>query len=1037
MNFSRERLAVRNEGRSEHEPAAKKPAPFEGPSLVARGLTLEGLGNRALLSLLRSGRLQRKARVSQPADPLERDADCAADAIVSGAYAHTAHQNISGDVQRMPTEDEKLARALGLGSSSAREDVQSTVPEDEADTRAAEVVGQLYGGRNLDESTRALMESRFGESFSDVRIHIGHRAGELADSLQSRAFTVGENIVFAESQFAPETTEGQRVLAHELAHVIQQRRPTGPVASEKDAERDARESARELARGGTPDVRERAAPGTVQKQGNEEEEQIATTKPRVHTSTAYYNSDSSSVAIHLETHPDPIAVGTTASFDLPHDNGGIWDPGARTLAIRVFLKSYASLRAAGKAGDVARDLNLNLIVIIPVVEGEDQPEIVITPTKQQPPKPAPTAKRQPTQPAPLKPSRPPVPSPPQIAIRPDAERSQVELAAAPPRREPEFVQAVTPTLSPDLAARVTKIQSNLKSFTFNPFWRTEIIDAFKGLSPSEFQQLQDQLGENDMNEVFDQLDPFYATLVGTFGPITKGQSKLNEKRVEFILSTKDWGAVKEAFYRWMFDIMRGDEISFVLNRVAAEKRLPDTILSVPGLVEYLNRRGVPIPEQSPTTAYEGIKRGLEGFWTQAWSGTIFSGGPSFEYTYLPDEYQKLYFHNLGLEFEKAVTSGNVARGAASHVTLGVSDIPIGIYGAGKATIGGISDIAGGKSGEGAEKLTSVVLTILTILVGRKVAKLSAASALEESAILEGGAGPIARTPINWEVRSLGKTASGLDRFIARHISGEFVELLVDQEKGNIKATHIATGATILYENGQITRGPAGLLPPPTVSWPTGFEPLGREAPTLTISPLGAPPSLAPPLAPPTLLPAAPRALAGSVVGNLPEALGGAGLTIELKPSQVEKLLSAEQAAKWTDLPGPVRTSLGKRYGYIVQELTREIASGGRAKAVLHWPLVDADLISRLKATGGRVVITEGRLKGGDLRFDFAEIDFDRGKVEVLDLTPSKDPAHIAKTAAYAEELRKLTGFEVESFELLYVGEEGELLPELEKLAPKK
>jgi hypothetical protein len=238
--------------------------------LAARGLSFDGLGNRAMLSLLRSGRLQRKARVSQPGDPLEHEADRAASAVVSGAHSHRTSlgQSSSAEIQRMPTEEQKLAMELGLGPIGGSVDrAEPTPPPNEADAHAPELVAQLYGGRSLDERTRGLMESRFAEDFSDVRIHTGYRAGEAADSVQARAFTVREDIVFAEGQYAPETTEGQRLLAHELAHVVQQRRPTGGVASERQAERDARDAARELTSGGTPTVRERATPGAVQRDG--------------------------------------------------------------------------------------------------------------------------------------------------------------------------------------------------------------------------------------------------------------------------------------------------------------------------------------------------------------------------------------------------------------------------------------------------------------------------------------------------------------------------------------------------------------------------------------------------------------------------------------------------------------------------------------------------------------------------------------------------------------------------------------------------
>ncbi|MDR3698742.1 MAG: DUF4157 domain-containing protein [Candidatus Sulfopaludibacter sp.] len=267
MSSPRELCSAKRREASERDAPTRKPAGTAGPALESRGLSFDGMGNRALLSLLRSGRLQRKARVSQPGDPLEHDADRAADAVVSGtqpapvARAHSAPP----EIQRAATGEQQLAALLGLGpieGASAGTPAQKEKPE----SRGAEIVGQLHGGNRLDDKTRALMESRFGESFHNVRIHTSHRAAETADSLHSRAFTVGEDIVFGDGEFAPETIGGQRLLAHELAHVVQQRQATGPVAGEHDAEHDASEAAHEVTSGGTPNVRERSAPGAVQKQ---------------------------------------------------------------------------------------------------------------------------------------------------------------------------------------------------------------------------------------------------------------------------------------------------------------------------------------------------------------------------------------------------------------------------------------------------------------------------------------------------------------------------------------------------------------------------------------------------------------------------------------------------------------------------------------------------------------------------------------------------------------------------------------------------
>jgi hypothetical protein len=77
-------------------------------------------------------------------------------------------------------------------------------------------------GRPLDRATRREMESRIGYDFSTVRLHTDSPAAESAKSLSAQAYTVGSNVVFAPGRFAPQTTEGRRLLAHELTHVVQQ-----------------------------------------------------------------------------------------------------------------------------------------------------------------------------------------------------------------------------------------------------------------------------------------------------------------------------------------------------------------------------------------------------------------------------------------------------------------------------------------------------------------------------------------------------------------------------------------------------------------------------------------------------------------------------------------------------------------------------------------------------------------------------------------------------------------------------------------------
>jgi len=77
-------------------------------------------------------------------------------------------------------------------------------------------------GRPLDSTSRRFMEKRFGHDFGQVRVHDDSRAAQSAQAVNSLAYEVGSRIVFASGQYAPHTERGQRLLAHELAHVIQQ-----------------------------------------------------------------------------------------------------------------------------------------------------------------------------------------------------------------------------------------------------------------------------------------------------------------------------------------------------------------------------------------------------------------------------------------------------------------------------------------------------------------------------------------------------------------------------------------------------------------------------------------------------------------------------------------------------------------------------------------------------------------------------------------------------------------------------------------------
>lgn len=119
----------------------------------------------------------------------------------------------------------RLARETPKATSPAVSARRGTMPGPGADAASIpEGVGEVLragDGRPLDTRTRAYFEPRFGHDFGAVRVHSDSRADVSARSVNALAYTVGQEVVFRRGAFSPETKEGRRLLAHELAHVAQ------------------------------------------------------------------------------------------------------------------------------------------------------------------------------------------------------------------------------------------------------------------------------------------------------------------------------------------------------------------------------------------------------------------------------------------------------------------------------------------------------------------------------------------------------------------------------------------------------------------------------------------------------------------------------------------------------------------------------------------------------------------------------------------------------------------------------------------------
>ena len=157
---------------------------------------------------------QPKLSVGPVDDVYEREADAVASRIMDDQNAVTATGAVSSDgVQRKCAECEEEEKAVQKKDDGSAGDASTpTLVEDVLESN----------GQALDSNAQSFMESRFGYDFSNVRIHNDDRSAESADSIHALAYTSGNDIVFNEGAYSPDTTEGQKLLAHELTHVVQQ-----------------------------------------------------------------------------------------------------------------------------------------------------------------------------------------------------------------------------------------------------------------------------------------------------------------------------------------------------------------------------------------------------------------------------------------------------------------------------------------------------------------------------------------------------------------------------------------------------------------------------------------------------------------------------------------------------------------------------------------------------------------------------------------------------------------------------------------------
>jgi hypothetical protein len=164
--------------------------------------------------------IQPKLTISTPGDAHECEAD-----------------EMASRVMRMTVEpsDPKIQRVCSCGGdenhpcpecAKKKETIHRQAEHGESPSITPEMESRIHslrgGGQPLPPSVRREFEPRFGEDFGAVRVHTSAEAAHVSREINARAFTIGRDVMFGAGQYAPETGEGQKLLAHELTHVVQQ-----------------------------------------------------------------------------------------------------------------------------------------------------------------------------------------------------------------------------------------------------------------------------------------------------------------------------------------------------------------------------------------------------------------------------------------------------------------------------------------------------------------------------------------------------------------------------------------------------------------------------------------------------------------------------------------------------------------------------------------------------------------------------------------------------------------------------------------------
>lgn len=181
-----------------------------------------------------------KLKIGQPGDKYELEADQVAEQVMRMPEPKVQRMcpEYKEELKRQPLEEEEELQAKPVAGQITPLIQRQVEEEEEEELIQTKIVGDVTpkvtpainsgiqslqgGGRPMSRGELSFFEPRFGTDFSNVRVHNNARAANVARSVDARAFTFRNNVVFGAGEYSSDTLSSRQLLAHELAHVVQQ-----------------------------------------------------------------------------------------------------------------------------------------------------------------------------------------------------------------------------------------------------------------------------------------------------------------------------------------------------------------------------------------------------------------------------------------------------------------------------------------------------------------------------------------------------------------------------------------------------------------------------------------------------------------------------------------------------------------------------------------------------------------------------------------------------------------------------------------------